>query len=230
MTEVAQVPGFAAAPPAAPPAPPGAPPMGAVPFHEPTGAADIPVREPTGPANIPPPGAGFPGNGAGPGANPPIVLGVLCKNGHFGDPETRNCPVCGASRRRGQTPQPGPRPPLGALILDDNSVLMLDADAVVGRDPAQDPSVMAGEAHPLRIVDEEMTVSRIHARVHLEGWRVWLVDLGSANGTRILPPSARGEQMLEPNRPVPLQGGTRVFVGTQGFRYESGPPRLPGRR
>ncbi len=83
-----------------------------------------------------------------------------------------------------------------------------------------------GEAWQLRLADEEMTVSRIHARVHLEGWRVYLVDLGSANGTRIVPPGARAEQPLQPNVPVLLQGGTRVFVGTQGFRYESGPGRL----
>ena len=222
MTEVAQVPGLAAAPPAAPG---GAAPMGAASFHEATGPAGLPVREPTGPAHVPPPVAGGPGDGAVPGTNPPIVLGVFCKNGHFGDPETRNCAMCGASRRRGQAPQPGPRPPLGALVLDDNSALVLDADAIVGRDPAQDPAVAAGEARPLRIEDEEMTVSRIHARVHLEGWRVYLVDLGSANGTRVLVRGARGEQLLQPNVPVLLQGGTRIFVGTQGFRYESGPGR-----
>ena len=29
------------------------------------------------------------------------------------------------------------------------------------------------------------------------------------------------EQALEPNVPVPLQSGTRVLVGTQGFQYEA---------
>jgi FHA domain len=165
-----------------------------------------------------------PGFGAAPVAAPsdpeaPIVLGVYCKNGHFGDPETRSCSVCGVSRnRRGPIPQPGPRPPLGALVLDDDSALELSADCVVGRDPALDPSVAAGEARPLCIIDDQ--VSRIHARIHLDGWRVFLIDLGSANGTRIRPPGIRSDQALKSNIPVPLQSGTRVFVGTQSFRYE----------
>jgi hypothetical protein len=160
-----------------------------------------------------------PGFGAATAADAPVVLGVYCKNGHFGDPEARSCAVCGASgNRRGSTPQPGPRPPLGALVLDDESALELSADYVVGRDPTQDPSVAAGEARPLCINDPQ--VSRIHARVHLDGWRVFVTDLGSVNGTRIRPPGKRSDQALEPHVPVPLQSGTRVFVGRQGFRYD----------
>jgi hypothetical protein len=207
-TEMAQIPDFAAGPAAPPP------------------AAAVPVREPTGPANVPPgPPADAPGDaaaGAGPGAfGAAIVLGVYCKNGHFGDPDARSCAVCGAARnRRGQVPQPGPRPPLGALLLDDGSAVELTADCVIGREPGLDPSVVAGEAQPLRIVDPEMAVSRIHARVHLDGWQVFLIDLGSANGTRVLLPGKRSDQALQPNVPVPLQSGTRVIVGTSGFRFE----------
>src|SRR5262249_54254440 len=121
--------------------------------------------------------------------------------------------------RRGRAPAPGPRPPLGALVLDDGSALELSTDFVVGREPAMDPSVAAGEAQPLGIVDA--AVSRVHARIHLDGWQVLLTDLGSVNGTRIRPPGKRSEQPLEPNVPVPLQSGTRVLVGTQGFPYET---------
>jgi hypothetical protein len=172
---------------------------------------------------VPPlPPADAPKDSTGAAADAPVVLGVYCENGHFGDPEARSCAVCGLSgNRRGSIPQPGPRPPLGALVLDDDSALELNADCVVGRDPALDPSVAAGEARPLCITD--VSVSRIHARVHLDGWRVFLIDLGSANGTRIRPPGKRSDQALEPNVPVPLQSGTRVFVGTQGFRYEYQP-------
>jgi FHA domain len=235
-TEQVQVPGFGAAP--------AAQPFGAaVPVREPTGPADVPPLPFAGlpgdgteaAAGLPGDGtevavglpgygtdgaAGLPGGGAGIAAGAPIVLGVYCKNGHFGDPDTRSCAVCGASRnRRGQVPQPGPRPPLGALVLDDGSALELNGDCVVGREPTLDPSVMAGEASPLCIIDD--AVSRVHARIHLDGWRVLLVDLGSANGTRIRPPGKRSDQALEPHVPVPIQGGTRVLVGRQGFQYES---------
>jgi hypothetical protein len=163
-------------------------------------------------------------DGTGDAADASVVLGVYCENGHFGDPEADSCTVCGLSgNRRGSTPQPGPRPPLGTLVLDDDSALELSADYVIGRDPTLDPSVAAGEARPLCVTDVQ--VSRIHARVHLDGWRVVLIDLGSANGTRIRPPGKRSDQVLEPNVPVPLQSGTRVFVGTHGFRYEYQPGR-----
>jgi FHA domain len=175
--------------------------------------------DPTEVLSFPP--AGALKNGTGSSADPPIVVGVYCKNGDFGDPEARSCAVCGASRTgQGSVPQPGPRPPLGALVFDDDSALELSADWVVGRNPALDPSVAAGQASPLRFPDSQ--VSRIHARVHLDGWRVFLIDLGSANGTRIRPPGKRSDQALEPNVPVPLQSGTRIFVGMQGFRYECG--------
>jgi hypothetical protein len=209
-----------------------------VPDHPPTGksqipdfptaldeeqpAAAVPVYEATGAAELPPLSSGevTPVDDADAAAGAPIVLGVYCKNGHFGDPNARSCVVCGVSRgRRGPAPQPGPRPPLGALVLDDNSALELGLDCVVGREPALDPSVAAGEAHPLAIADA--AVSRVHARIHLDGWQVLLIDLGSVNGTRIRLPGKRSEQALEPNVPVPLQSGTRVLVGTQGFQYEA---------
>ena len=182
--------------------------------------AEMPLREATGAADLPLPSADTPVDDLGAAAGAPIVLGVYCKNGHFGDPNARSCVVCGVSRgRRGPAPQPGPRPPLGALVLDDNSALELSADCVVGREPTLDPSVAAGEAHPLSIPDA--AVSRIHARIHLDGWQVLLIDLGSVNGTRIRLPGKRSEQVLEPNVPFPLQSGTRVLVGTQGFQYEA---------
>ena len=168
---------------------------------------------------LPLPPAAASKNGTGASADALVVVGVYCENGHFGDPEARSCALCGAStNRRGSIPQPGPRPPLGALVFDDDSALELSADCVIGRNPALDPAVAAGEARPLRFLDSQ--VSRIHARVHLDGWRVFLIDLGSANGTRIQPPGKRSDQALEPNVPVRLQSGTRIFVGMQGFQYE----------
>jgi pSer/pThr/pTyr-binding forkhead associated (FHA) protein len=106
------------------------------------------------------------------------------------------------------------------LILDDGAAVAVDSDYVIGRDPTRDESASAGEARPLRVVDAESAVSRIHASVHLGEWQVLLTDLGSANGTRIQQPGAKGKQLLEPRAPVPLQHGARIFVGASCLRYE----------
>ena len=152
----------------------------------------------------------------------PIIQGVYCKNGHFDDPEALFCAICGISMNQ-QTlvPRPGERPPLGVLLLDDGSVFQLDSDYVVGREPSLDASVAAGQARPLRVADETGIVSRVHARVHLDGWRVLVTDLGSANGTRVLLPGQPADQPLVPQVPIVLATGTQVDLGGRGFRYES---------
>lgn len=151
-----------------------------------------------------------------------IVTGVYCKNGHFDDPDARFCAVCGISMNQ-QTlvPRPGPRPPLGVLAFDDGSVFQLDSDYVVGRDPALSPAVAAGQARPLCVVDDAGIVSRAHAAVRLDGWRVVVTDLDSANGTRIRHREDEADHPLVPRVPADLLPGSHVDLGGCGFRYES---------
>jgi FHA domain len=151
----------------------------------------------------------------------PEVFGVYCKNGHFDDPEARYCAVCGISMAQlTKIPQKGRRPPLGVLVVDDGSVFQLDADYVIGREPSLDSSVAGGSARPLRLTDAE--VSRIHARVELDGWQVYISDLGSANGTYVQPPGEHKGTLLAPRIRTPLSVGTHVRVGRDhGFRYDS---------
>lgn len=152
----------------------------------------------------------------------PVVQGVYCTNGHFDDPEARYCAVCGISMNQ-QTlvPRPGERPPLGVLLLDDGSVFQLDSDYVVGREPSLDASVAAGHARPLRVSDESGIVSRVHARIALDGWHVLVTDLGSANGTRVLLSGQPADQQLVPQVPIVLTPGSQIDLGGRGFRYES---------
>jgi hypothetical protein len=152
----------------------------------------------------------------------PIIQGVYCKNGHFDDPEALFCAICGISMNQ-QTlvPRPGERPPLGVLLLDDGAVFQLDSDYVIGREPSLDGSVAQGKARPLRIADDTGIVSRVHARIHLDGWRVLVTDLGSANGTRVLLAGQPAEQPLVPQVPIVLATGSQVDLGGRAFRYES---------
>jgi hypothetical protein len=181
------------------------------------GGFDAPVREPLAKVRDVPPGSSSYVSAG------PIIEGVYCKNGHFDDPEALFCAICGISmNQQTLTPGQGERPPLGVLLLDDGSVFQLDGDYVVGREPSLDSAVAEGRAKPLRIYDDSGIVSRVHARVQLDGWRVVVTDLGSANGTSVLLPGQQPPgQPLVPQVPVLLATGSQVDLGGRGFRYES---------
>ena len=154
---------------------------------------------------------------------PPVVIGVRCKNGDFNDPEARYCAVCGIGMAQlTKAPQTGPRPPLGVLVLDDGSVFRLDADYVIGREPSLDSSVADGSARPLRLADASGLVSRVHARVELDGWQVFVCDLNSANGTYIRVPGGENSERLTPGVRTLLVVGSQVRLGSDyGLRYDS---------
>jgi hypothetical protein len=151
------------------------------------------------------------------------VEGVYCKNGHFNDPEARYCAVCGISMGQlTKIRQKGTRPPLGVLILGDGSVCQVDADYVIGREPTLDSAVADGRARPLRLMGASGVVSRIHARVELDGWQVYLTDLNSANGTQILMPGERNPTSLQPGVRTPLAAGAQIRLGGEyGLQYDS---------
>jgi pSer/pThr/pTyr-binding forkhead associated (FHA) protein len=99
--------------------------------------------------------------------------------------------------------------------------LQLDTDYVLGRDPAMDADVAAGRARPLRIVDPAGTISRLHLRVALVGWRVHVVDLGSANGSVVHYPGNPQPLRLTPHQAVEIQPGTMIDVGRRQLRFDS---------
>jgi hypothetical protein len=153
----------------------------------------------------------------------PIVMGIYCKNGHFDDPEARYCAVCGIGMAQlTKVPQEGRRPPLGVLVLDDGSVCQLDTDYVVGREPTLDKAVAEGRARPLRLGNAPDLVSRIHARVELDGWQVFISDLNSANGTLLVLPGETTGTKLTPGVRTPLVAGTQIRLGdAYALRYDS---------
>jgi len=151
------------------------------------------------------------------------IEGVYCKNGHFNDPEARYCAVCGISMGQlTKIRQNGIRPPLGVLVLGDGSVCQLDADYVIGREPTLDSAVAEGHARPLRLMGASGVVSRIHARVELDGWQVYITDLNSANGTQVLLPGERNPTNLQPGTRTPLVAGAQIRLGGEyGLQYDS---------
>jgi hypothetical protein len=156
---------------------------------------------------------------AGDGDRPEVLVdGVLCARGHFNDPAARACRQCGTGLD--QPPRNlmrGPRPPLGVLVLDDGTRVLLDGDYVLGREPTFDSDVIAGRSHPLRINDPNGTVSRLHLRISLVGWQVEVSDLGSANGSVLH--SSDGEHALPPHEPTIIEPGARIGIGHRSMQY-----------
>ena len=149
---------------------------------------------------------------------PVVVDGAMCARMHFNAPDAMFCRECGVSMREvTKITRRQPRPPLGVLLVDDGRGYLLDRDYVIGREPLLDDDVAAGRATPLPITDAEGTVSRLHLRVSLVGWRVEVRDLGSANGSVLY--RAGGPRSLAPVDAAWLDPGARVGVGRRSVQF-----------
>jgi hypothetical protein len=148
---------------------------------------------------------------------PVVVDGALCDRMHFNPPDAMFCRECRASMcELTRNIRRQPRPPLGVLLVDDGRGYLLDRDYVIGREPLLDGDVAAGRAAPLPVTDAEGSVSRLHLRVSLVGWRVEVQDLGSANGSVLY--RAGGSRTLAPVDVAVIEPGARVGVGRRCVR------------
>lgn len=164
---------------------------------------------------------------AGTAVTPPVpssavmVDGIYCSRDHFNNPGAIFCTLCGISMvHQTHNLMRGPRPPLGVLLTDTGDVFVLSRDYVVGREPGTAPEVVSGASLPLELVDEEGTMSRVHARILLDGWEVRVSDASSANGTFM---SVDGSEWsrLEPERPVTISPGVRISMGARTLAFET---------
>jgi hypothetical protein len=109
---------------------------------------------------------------------------------------------------------------IGALTLDDGTTFTLDTDYLVGRDPRQDPEVIAGVVKALRVADPDGVISRRHARITVVAGQVRVFDLGSANGTFMELPGDPQRHRLTAGEPTVLTAGARVIMGRRWLRYD----------
>ncbi|MBS42642.1 MAG: hypothetical protein CMH83_05640 [Nocardioides sp.] len=151
-----------------------------------------------------------------------VVQGLHCARGHFNHPHAANCAWCGlAMLQASHVFVPGPRPPLGVLLVDGQATFSLDADYVVGRQPGQDPGVDGRRVRELVLSDPERAISRVHAAVRLDGWDVVVEDLGSGNGTWVVPHDGGQPVRLVPGSPRRLWPGDHVHVGPHRLTFRS---------
>lgn len=104
--------------------------------------------------------------------------------------------------------QPAPPPPpvaappqqsAPALVLDGSRVALSKAVTSIGRSKECDVTL------------DDQSVSRRHAEVHVENGQVWILDLGSTNGTEVNGVRAQRSR---------LDDGDRIVIGQTELRFE----------
>ena len=205
-----------ATPAAATPAPAPAPvPAAAEPVLAATAAMPAVAAQPAA-APSPTPAA------AASGPQPVKVKGLVCARGHFNDPRTRFCAICGiAMHQTSFILTEDIRPPLGVLVMSDGSYHTLVTSLVFGRDPDDDPEVREGRAQGVTLIDPGNTISRVHAEIRAVDWDVHIVDHGSTNGTFLWNGERQQWDRLVPNQPVALAPGSHVAFGRLTASFES---------
>jgi FHA domain len=175
--------------------------------------AALPLEQPTG----------EPEAAAGGSDQQLLVDGVECAAGHFNDPSCGHCATCGQTLAspHGQ-PVRRPRPTLGVLVTDNGSVFALDSGYVIGRAPERDDAVLSGRAKPLVLRDVGQSVSRVHAQLELDGWRVLVTDRGSSNGTFISQAGPVGPwERVGADTAMVFPPGGRLRIGGRQLLFES---------
>lgn len=142
----------------------------------------------------------------------PTVLAGYCPAGHLSPPHAAVCRLCGAAMPN----QPGfeiPRPALGVLRMSTGDMVTLDRGVVLGRAPQTD---VTGEDRPhvVRLKSPENDISRNHAEIVLDGWHVYVKDLGSVNGTEVTLPGQRPIRLREHELQL-LENGARVTLADE---------------
>ncbi len=122
-------------------------------------------------------------------------------------------------------PAPPSAPPSepGWFVLDTGASFRLDRSYVLGRAPEDDSEVESGLAQPILLDDPERLVSRVHARIVVNGDVAVVLDAGSANGTFVA--DLDGEwARIEPGAPHPITPGARVRLGERSLIVEGPRP------
>ena len=106
-----------------------------------------------------------------------------------------------------------PEKPQTFLFFEDGSkrTLSVPSSLILGRKPT--PQQTGDIA--LAVPDHTGTVSRNHARIELVDDQIWITDLASTNGTRVLDESGE-ETELEPNVRTRMHVGSRIGLGDMG--------------
>lgn len=152
-------------------------------------------------------------------ADGPLVLAVLCAQGHPNPTHASSCRIC--SGEMTDSSARVPRPPLGSITLSTGETLSLDRDVIIGRRPRYVPEPGRPEARIVAVPSPGKQISRSHCEVRIDDWDVRVRDLGSNNGTYLHRPGEAPVRLKE-RVPVVMRPGDVIDIGEGvSFRMES---------
>ena len=145
-----------------------------------------------------------------------LVDAKLCPDGHANPPVVASCAVCGQFLTPGTaTVVHVPRPSLGHLELDDGTIVELDHELLIGRNPDRDTHPERAGLRRVKVIGDK--VSRSHLEIRYQGWDVLVADCGSTNGTFVVPHPGGQVTGLEAGRALLLEPGATVYFGSRSL-------------
>ncbi len=181
-------------------------------------AASTPPSDVDPDVTLPPPDVGelLEDLGRATGGRSSLLDAKLCSRQHANPPTVATCAICGELLPPGTSSVVHvARPRLGALRLDDGTVVPLDHELLIGRNPARDETPERSSLERVRVPGDK--VSRSHLAVRFQGWDVVVADCGSTNGTFIVPHPGGQVMALDADRPQLVEPGATVYFGSRSF-------------
>ncbi|MEZ5375241.1 MAG: FHA domain-containing protein [Acidimicrobiales bacterium] len=149
-----------------------------------------------------------------PSTGVPTVPARVCKTGHANQPSRTTCEVCDVFLPAGPDGVTlVDRPSLGTLVFDGGRRVALTGDVMIGRNPTRSgdqwiPAVVEGER-----------ISRTHLTVRCSAWEVFVEDVGSHNGTVVVPADGSQPIALVSGTPYLIEPGATAYFGSSSFRF-----------
>jgi FHA domain len=139
------------------------------------------------------------------------ISAILCKSNHANPPERANCWRCSSPLADGKVVRIN-RPALGQLVFGNGRTVTIDRTILVGRSPRADRTDSGGIPQLVMVDSPHGDVSRTHARIFIEGWRVLLEDTGSTNGT-VITTEAGISRRIRSGEPAIVTDGSTIDLG-----------------
>lgn len=148
-----------------------------------------------------------------------MVSAVRCPNGHLTQSHGVTCRVC-RTPVSSQSAIEVPRPVLGRLRFDNGDEFALDRGYLFGRNPIPPDGSIGEQPNVVKLADQGRDISGQHLEVQVVGWNVYVMDLGSTNGTEVVLPGQPPRRLRERDALLIEAGTVVILAEVRRFTYE----------